>query len=101
MILGNSAAVDEDLRRRGMKRYVPTGAMAENCDSENHRSKIRIVVPDDKTTEDEESDEEKRKGERTRKPEDKKAAGRVKGHRTDESRSKEQDGDKKTKDVLP
>lgn len=45
-----------------MKRYVPTGALAENCDSENHRSKIRIVTADDKTTEDDESEvEDKRK----------------------------------------
>lgn len=59
---GNSSAVDEDLRRRGMKRYVPTGALAENCDSENHRSKIRIVTADERTTEDDESDvEDKRK----------------------------------------
>jgi len=59
---GSSSAIDEDLRRRGMKRYVPTGALAENCDSENHRSKIRIVTADDKTTEDDESEvEDKRK----------------------------------------
>lgn len=45
-----------------MKRYVPTGALAENCDSENHRSKIRIVTADERTTEDDESDvEDKRK----------------------------------------
>jgi hypothetical protein len=66
IVIGQNAAVEEDLLRRGMKRYVPTGAMAENCDLENHRSKIRVCISDEKTTEDE-SDEETAKTERTKK----------------------------------
>lgn len=56
-MLGGSTAIDEDLRRRGMKRYVPSAAMAENCDLENHRSKLKICQSDEKTTEDESEDE--------------------------------------------
>jgi len=91
----SSSALDEDLRRRGMKRYVPSGATAENCDSENHRSKMRIIASDDKTTEDDESDsEDKRKGDRVKRPDDKegkKGVDRTKDQRAD-------DGDRKIKD---
>ena len=55
-----------------MKRYVPTGAMGENCDLENHRSKLRVCQFDDKTTEDEsEEDHTKPENSKIKKLEDK------------------------------
>lgn len=53
-----------------MKRYVPSAAMAENCDLENHRSKLKVCQQDEKMTEDE-SEGESLKLEKNRKLEDK------------------------------
>ena len=74
-----------------MKRYVPNGAAAENCDMETHRSKIRLLPTDDKTTEDdEESDEERLRIERRKKREEKEA--RRNKARDTEKESEDQSG---------
>lgn len=72
-VTGGSVAIDEDLRRHGMKRYVPTAAMGENCDLESHRSKMRVCHVDDKTdgTTEDESEEEAMKPEKVKKSEEK------------------------------
>lgn len=87
IIAGGLAAVDDDLRRRGMKRYVPSAAMAENCDLENHRSKLR-VQPDERTTEDESENDSLRSERSGKRYEDKEV-------KKGDNRSKETDGKNK------
>ena len=85
-----------------MKRYVPTGALAENCDSENHRSKMRIVTADDKTTEDDESDvEDKRKvvEPRVKKADDKKVDDKdrkIKDNPTEKSAERDRESNRES-----
>ena len=55
------------MRRRGMKRYVPASAELENCDAENHRSKLRVVISEEKSTEDEESEDDAHAGSKSTK----------------------------------
>ncbi|XP_032781294.2 uncharacterized protein LOC116919422 isoform X1 [Daphnia magna] len=93
---GGAIAIDEDLRRHGMKRYVPSAAMSENCDTENHRSKLR--VPEDKTTEDDESEEESTRTDKLKRQEEKEKDGK-KGERSKEAKKEVGKSDSCIEDV--